>query len=1027
MSKPKVSIIIPVNNLENYIRKSLDSVIKQTLKEIEVICVDDGSTDNSLNIIKEFAKNDSRIVVLEEETKGQAYARNVGIKIAKGEYIGFVDGDDWVDFCMFEKMYENAKKLNSEITMCSTKIFDEYKQSLSEDNNYYNLNVFDPSFDNKTFSHLDTPELILDINVAVWNKIYKRDFLQKINAKFEEGYIYEDLPFFYETYLKAEKVSLVRDFLYFYRTNRFGSTMSNVKRKILDRIEMVVLTYDMFKVLPYYEEIKVKLVAWLIDDLFHRYTLVNPKYKKEFFFRMKKTFLDLDISNIDKNVLESIYYYKEFLFVKNESYEDCDKRFFGVYNTFKKEKNELISQHQEAMCNLRKTCAREMEYEKDKLEQELVGKINTQKDWYEKELNIKIDEYKGWAKTESNNQKALYEERLISQKQIYEFDLNLLKEWFENELTYRLNAQKASYENEINTILSQQKEFCENEITIKANQLSQLYENEKALELARQKEQFEEELTAQLNFKSQEHEFEINNLKNKLQTEVNERLNQLQQEADERLAAQKNQLQAEFDWQINNQKEQFDNDIKTQLWQQSQYYEEEIKTQLESQKDWFESEIDRRIADVDLWHNKNLEEHLEGQKNYFENRIEELNNQFSCDLNNQRDQSQAELENQIKQQQEHCENELKNQKNHYDQELMAQKQYYEKEISHVRFILKVVKKLKNIKKRIKGLFVKPQEPIVKRPKVSIILPVYNVDKYLRQSLDSLVNQYLENIEIICVNDGSTDNSASILEEYKAKDSRIKVIHKQNAGTGAARNDGLKIATGECIGFVDPDDWVKENMFERLYNLMKETGVDIVMCTPGGFDEQNQVEADFPYFVDANFKRELDNRIFSWKEISPFSYPMCVWNKLYKKDLFDKHHIEFAEGLDFEDHKVIFKSLLTAEKIFFIREKLYIYRFNRIGSILSDNNARLMDHIKIFDIVENILNETNTMKELRNDFIMYKIHNLLYYYGMIKDEHKHDYYHKMKESIKETNLTDEEAQMLYKSYPELERIIQEIHG
>ena len=90
---------------------------------------------------------------------------------------------------------------------------------------------------------------------------------------------------------------------------------------------------------------------------------------------------------------------------------------------------------------------------------------------------------------------------------------------------------------------------------------------------------------------------------------------------------------------------------------------------------------------------------------------------------------------------------------------------------------------------------------MEKPIVSIILPVYNVAPYLRQSLDSIINQTLKNIEIICVDDGSTDESGKILDEYKEKDSRIKVIHKKNGGTGAARNDGLKLATGECIGFV----------------------------------------------------------------------------------------------------------------------------------------------------------------------------------------------------------------------------------
>ena len=305
-----------------------------------------------------------------------------------------------------------------------------------------------------------------------------------------------------------------------------------------------------------------------------------------------------------------------------------------------------------------------------------------------------------------------------------------------------------------------------------------------------------------------------------------------------------------------------------------------------------------------------------------------------------------------------------------------------------------------------------------KPKVSVILPVYNVGKYLRRSLDSLINQTLKDIEIICIDDGSTDESYDILEEYLKKDSRINVVHKENKGTGAARNDGLRLAQGECIGFVDPDDWVKPEMFERLYGLIKEKNLDIAMCMPDGYDEKNAVNAPFPYFVDENFENIIDDRVFNWRDLSPFSYPMCVWNKLYTKELFDKNNIEFAEGLDFEDHKVIFGTLLTAERMYFIREKLYVYRFNREGSVLTDNNRRLIDHIKIFDIVENLMKETNTFNILRNDFLQYKIHNILYYYSMIKDEFKDEYYNNMVQSIKDTNLTLDEYNMLCEKYPEL---------
>ncbi len=419
--------------------------------------------------------------------------------------------------------------------------------------------------------------------------------------------------------------------------------------------------------------------------------------------------------------------------------------------------------------------------------------------------------------------------------------------------------------------------------------------------------------------------------------------------------------------------------------------------ELESQKNWYEQEIIRRCKETENWHVNNLKEEMAKVQQAYKEMLDAAQDKYNV------------MEEAL------------------SSHIIEQREYYEKELEPYKKLIKWRKKFDKTQKKAQKKEVKKEETTCilnednNEVKVSVILPVYNVGKYLRQSLDSLINQTLKDIEIICVNDGSTDDSYEILEEYKQKDSRIKVIHKTNKGTGAARNDGLRIATGECIGFVDPDDWVKPNMFERLYALLKEENLDIAMCMPDGYDEKNGVNTPFPYFVDANFENIPTDRIFNWRDLSPFNYPMCVWNKLYKKELFDKNNIDFAEGLDFEDHKVIFGSLLTAEKIKFIKEKLYVYRFNREGSVLTDNNRRLIDHIEIFNIVENLMKDTNTYNLLRNDFLVYKIHNLLYYYSMIKDEFKQEYYNNMVQSIKDTNLTDEEYSMLCEKYPDLKTI------
>ena len=361
------------------------------------------------------------------------------------------------------------------------------------------------------------------------------------------------------------------------------------------------------------------------------------------------------------------------------------------------------------------------------------------------------------------------------------------------------------------------------------------------------------------------------------------------------------------------------------------YYQSE----LESQRNWYEEEIIRRKKETEDWHVANLERETSALKKGYEEVLTAQEDRFKV-------QEEA-----------------------LSMYIVENKKYYEAQLKPYKNIIKLQEKIqkklkikpkKKVEKQVEEV-VEAQEQTSGKPKVSVILPVYNVGKYLRQSLDSLINQTLKDIEIICVNDGSTDDSYDILEEYKEKDSRIKIIHKENKGTGAARNDGLRLATGECIGFVDPDDWVKPNMFERLYQEIKEKNLDIVMCMPDGYDEKNAVNAPFPYFVDANFEHIIDDRIFNWRDLSPFNYPMCVWNKLYTKKMFDDNNIDFAEGLDFEDHKVIFGTLLTAERMYFIREKLYVYRFNREGSVLTDNNRRLIDHIEIFNIVENLMKET----------------------------------------------------------------------
>ena len=316
MNNIKVSVIIPIYNVEEYLKQCLDSLVNQTLNEIEMICVNDGSTDSSLQILEEYAQKDERIKVINKENEGLGAARNTGMEHAIGEYIGFVDSDDWIELDAYEKLYKNAKYYNSDMVMCPIHIYDNTTKELKYNQPYFKLDCFNENFDNCTFDHTKTKDFLFKISVTAWNKIYRKSFLDKINAKFPEGLIFEDNPFFYETYLKAKNVSLVRDFLYFYRVNRADSIIVKADEKYFDLIKIQDLSIQNFIETNNFDEYKFDLLSYVISNLFYRYTQINEIYKEEFFNRIKQCFDKMDLKTGEIEKLD-IYSQNAYLNVKS--------------------------------------------------------------------------------------------------------------------------------------------------------------------------------------------------------------------------------------------------------------------------------------------------------------------------------------------------------------------------------------------------------------------------------------------------------------------------------------------------------------------------------------------------------------------------------------------------------------------------------------------------------------------------------------------------------------------------------------
>ena len=266
-------------------------------------------------------------------------------------------------------------------------------------------------------------------------------------------------------------------------------------------------------------------------------------------------------------------------------------------------------------------------------------------------------------------------------------------------------------------------------------------------------------------------------------------------------------------------------------------------------------------------------------------------------------------------------------------------------------------------------------------KISVIVPVYNVEEYLEECLDSIINQTLEDIEIICVNDGSTDNSLKILKKYAKKDNRIKIINQKNCGSGCARNSGLNQSQGDYIFFLDSDDFIPLNALELTYDNAISNNSDLIMFKIARFDDfkDDYSKPGFP-LEDSFNKVDFNNFTFTYKNIKKYvlNSSFSPWSKLYKKDFLEKwRDFKFPINIAYEDVLFHVKAVLRSSKISFVPEFLYNYRTSNVNSIThTESNA--IDIFKVCDSVELFLKNENYFEEFEKEFYEFKVTQILQY-------------------------------------------------
>ena len=561
---PKVSVIIPVYNTEKYLRECLDSVVNQTLKDIEIICINDGSTDGSLDILNEYAQNDNRFIIINQENKGAGAARNKGLDVAKGEYLYFLDSDDYICNIALYTLYEISYKEKSDITLCLHNTLYSNESKIKNNKGSINLSLINKL---KCFSTRDIPTQILQVAVPnLFIKLFRTDFIRINDIRFQAIKVCNDVYFDFMARILAKKITYTEKFLVTYRIKHNECLTYN-------RGEYSLCLVDAFMLL------KQKLTE-------------------------NGIFSEVAISYYDKAINNFLYEYK--------------------------------------FCNL--------------------------------------------------------------------IDRNILLDNFKN-------------------ILS------------------------------------------------------------------------------------------------------------------SEYIE------------------------------------------------------------------------------------------------------------------------------------KVQAEIAKIRKISVIVPVYNSEKYLHRCLDSIVNQTYKDIEIICVNDGSTDNSLEILKEYANNDNRIKIINQMNGGAAKSRNTGLSLATSDYITFVDSDDWIELDTFEKVISKMSDN-VDIVAWGANIVNEGLDINSrgiiigSLYHRIKVTGKKKLTNDV-----INKTTY--TVWNKLFKKSIIDDYNIKFLENRIYEDDNFTIIYLMHCKRGYFLSDYLYNYTQHKnsiMEKIRACESNKTVDSLYTFDSIYQHCKNYNLL-EKRKKFLLkrYQIH------------------------------------------------------
>ena len=824
MKNPKVSILVPICNVERYLRECLNSLVNQTLREIEIICINDGSTDSSLSIIREYERRDERIVVIDKPNSGYGDSMNKGIDLARGEYIGIVESDDFASLNMFETLYKEATKNDLDVVRSNY-----YAHRTGEDSScdYLVENLAACGSYDKVFHPIDNPRVFM-CQPAIWTSIYKKSMIDKDEVRFlpTPGASFQDTAFYFKAFYAADRVKLLKDGYLHYRIDNANSSVKN-QNKLFCVCDEYAEVWDYAKRdLDKFQTLKHWIPRQQYEGYLWNLNRLAPELQQRFYPRYVEEFSKIRQAGlIDSDRFES-----RTLARLNKMLDEPETYFLEQYGPSEPRRSVLVCCNALSIADAKSSVRALLDVLSNDDE---VFVVSPDSDSLVFELK---NEFEGMGRLRSDAD--VLQHRLLGH-----CDADACRA--ENISIVALAARDANFDDLAATADGEDvystdgKNYALRDVELRVEDSSTL-------------------VTAALRAISK---LDLNQIK------------RLPDNWASLLCSSCSLEDGAFGIAIDDAKE-----MASCLFDISEPYEK-----------------------VRLLYGQLLSVWSSVRKGY------------------------SALD--------------------WDQACRLREQYYS--MASVDALLT------------------PNTGSNNSPFLSVVVPVYNVSKYLEECLDSVIQQSFKDFEVLLINDGSTDGSLDLLEEVASRDSRVRVWSQFNCGAGSARNRGIELASGKHLIFIDPDDiFATDHVFSDLIDAMDKSGALICGGSLSLIKPSGKIKSEFSFdesFYHVSYEREVPLEQI-WTDYGWIRF-------MYDSSLFVDGTVRFPQLNWYEDPVFFLRAVEKAGGCKVVPVDVYHYRVGyketewtvaRVRDMLwgMGHNLAVADRLKMRELYVTIVNRFN---------------------------------------------------------------------